>query len=65
MKFLFLLEIGVILGNTLQSKFIRQSDVAGLGNVLLLETLDLNWVGSTEKANLGAWHQADNSLDDL
>jgi len=65
MQFLFLLQIGVVLSQTLQSQLVSETNVLGLAHVLLLERLDLNWVGSGEKHNLGIVHHHNNALYNL
>lgn len=41
MQLLFFLKIGVVLGESLESEFVSGLDVLGLGDVPLLESLDL------------------------
>ena len=51
-QFLFFLEVGVVLGHTLQSQLVHQVDVLGFWHVALLEVLDGDGVGGRKKRNL-------------
>ena len=64
-QLLLLLQVSVVLSQTLQSQLIGGLDVLGLGDVLLLERLDLLGVGCREKRDLGLWHNVDNRLNNF
>lgn len=51
-KLLTLLQEGIVLSQSLQSKFISDLNILGLRDVALLERTNFNWVSCTEKANL-------------
>ena len=66
MELLFLFEVGVELGDTLQCQFFCQANVVRLFNVLVRELFDLGRVSGTEKLDLLLFgHDLDDLLNDI
>ena len=49
LEFLFLLQVGVVLSDTLQGEFVHEIDILGIWNILSSETLDSHGVSCGEK----------------
>ena len=62
MQFLLFLEVGIVLGYTLQGELVHKVDELGIGNVLLLEASDGDGVGGREEGDLLVVRH---NLDDL
>ena len=64
MNLFFLLQISVVLGNTLESQLVHEIDELWVRNVLLLESLDTLRISSREETDLLLlWHDV-NDLGD-
>lgn len=52
MNFFFLLEVRIVLSDTLQGELVHEVDEFGVWDVLFLEAFDGHWVSSREERNL-------------
>ena len=64
MNLFFLLQISVVLGNTLKSQLVHEIDELWVRNVLLLESLDTLRVSSREETDLLLFRHDVNDLGD-
>lgn len=55
MEFFLLLEVGIVLGNTLQGEFIHEINILRVRNILFLEVFDCYWISCGEKWYLSIW----------
>ena len=52
MEFFLLLEVGIVLGNTLQGELIHEVDILRVRHIIFLEAFDGHWISCGEKLNL-------------